>query len=291
MSEAVEIFEVGPRDGLQNEARAIPVAAKIALIDVLSRAGFRRIEVASFVSPKWVPQMADGAQVLAGIARAPGVSYAALVPNMQGYARARAAGADEIAIFGSASEGFSRANINASIADSLARFAPVAAAARADRVPVRGYVSCVTDCPYDGPVPPGDVARVAARLLAMGCYEISLGDTIGRGTPQTITAMLDAVLAVVPAGRLAGHFHDTGGRALDNIEAALALGVRVFDAAVGGLGGCPFAPGAAGNVATGAVAARLAELGCETGLDRAVIAEAADMARAMCGAAPRPAPR
>ncbi|MGB8622587.1 MAG: hydroxymethylglutaryl-CoA lyase, partial [Paracoccaceae bacterium] len=241
MGEYVEIFEVGPRDGLQNEKRLIPAADKIALIDMLSRAGFRRIEVASFVSPKWVPQMADGAEVLAGIARAPGVSYAALTPNMKGYERARAAGADEIAIFGSASEGFSRANINASIAESLERFAPVAAAARADGVPVRGYVSCVTDCPYDGPTPPDKVAEVVESLAKIGCYEISLGDTIGKGTPESITAMLRAVLDVAPAGKLAGHYHDTGGRALDNIEASMALGLRVFDAAVGGLGGCPYA--------------------------------------------------
>ncbi len=281
MTDRVEIFEVGPRDGLQNEKRLIPAAEKIALIDMLSRAGFRRIEVASFVSPKWVPQMADGAEVLAGITRSPGVSYAALTPNMKGYVRARAARADEVAIFGSASEGFSRANINASIAESLERFAPVAAAARADGVPVRGYVSCVTDCPYDGPTPPARVAAVVQRLLEMGCYEISLGDTIGRGTPETVSAMLRAVLEVAPAARLAGHYHDTGGRALDNIEASLTLGLRVFDAAVGGLGGCPFARGATGNVATEAVAARLDRLGHATGLDMGVIAKAAQMARAM----------
>lgn len=284
MRDAVEIFEVGPRDGLQNEKRLIPAAEKIALIDCLSRAGFRRIEVASFVSPKWVPQMADAAEVLAGITRAPGVSYAALTPNMKGYDRARAAGADEVAIFGAASEGFSRANINATIAESLARFAPVAAAARADGVPVRGYVSCVTDCPYDGPTPPARVAEVAESLLKMGCYEISLGETIGQGTPETVTAMLRAVLDVVPAARLAGHYHDTAGRALDNIEASLELGLRVFDAAVGGLGGCPYARGATGNVATEAVAARLERLGHRTGLDMDVIGQAAHMARAMRGA-------
>ncbi|MBN2905586.1 MAG: hydroxymethylglutaryl-CoA lyase [Rhodobacteraceae bacterium] len=283
MTRGIEIFEVGPRDGLQNEARPIPTAEKIALIDTLSRAGFRRIEVASFVSPKWVPQMADGAEVLAGIARAPGVRYAALTPNLKGYQRARAARADEIAIFGAASEGFSRANINATIAESLDRFAPVAEAARADGLPMRGYISCVTDCPYDGPTPPGKVAEVAQRLLALGCYEISLGDTIGQGTPESVTAMLNAVLAVVPSDRLAGHFHDTAGRALANIEASLALGLRVFDAAVGGLGGCPYAKGATGNVATEAVAARLAELGYDTGLDLDVIARAAEMARAMRG--------
>ena len=281
MGDFVEIFEVGPRDGLQNEARMIPVADKIALVDLLSDAGFRRIEVASFVSPKWVPQMADGAEVLAGISRAAGVSYAALTPNMKGFERAVAAKADEIAIFGSASEGFSRANINASIAESLERFAPLADAALAAGLPVRGYLSCVLECPYDGPTLPGQVAYVAGKLLAMGCYEISLGDTIGRGTPEAVAAMLSAVLDVVPAERLAGHFHDTAGRALDNIEAALARGLRVFDAAVGGLGGCPYAPGAAGNVATEAVHDRLASLGFETGLDRAVLGRAADMARAL----------
>ena len=281
MAERVEIFEVGPRDGLQNEPRPIAVAAKVALVDCLTRAGFRRIEVASFVSPKWVPQMADGAQVLAGIRRAPGVRYAALTPNLRGYLAARAAGADEVAIFASASEGFSRANLNCSVAESLARFAPVAQAARDDGLPMRGYVSVVTDCPYDGPTPPAAVARLVARLRDLGCYEVSLGDTIGQGRPETVAAMLGAVLNELPPGRLAGHFHDTTGRALANIEASLALGLRVFDAAVGGLGGCPYAPGAAGNVATERVAARLAELGYETGLDRAVLAEAAALARGM----------
>jgi len=281
LAEFVEIFEVGPRDGLQNEARMIPAAEKIALIDVLSGAGFRRIEAASFVSPKWVPQMADCAEVMAGIKRWPGVAYAALTPNMRGFERAVAAGADEVAVFGAASEGFSRANINASIAESLERFAPLVAAARARELPVRGYVSCVLECPYDGLVAPAEVARVAERLFAMGCHEISLGDTIGRGTPAQTEAMLRAVLNVVPAPRLAGHFHDTGGRALANIEAALGMGLRIFDAAVGGLGGCPYAPGAAGNVATEAVHDRLVSRGYGTGLDRAVLGEAAEMARTM----------
>ena len=281
MSETVEIFEMGPRDGLQNEKRQIPTAEKIALVDCLSRAGFKRIEVASFVSPKWVPQMADSGDVLAGITRAHGISYAALTPNMKGLERALAAKADEVAIFGSASEGFSKANINASIAESLERFKPVAEAALAAGIKVRGYVSCVTDCPYDGKVDPAEVARVAAALDAMGCYEISLGDTIGQGTPESIAAMLEAVLQVVPAARLAGHYHDTAGRALANIETSLEKGLRVFDAAVGGLGGCPYAPGAKGNVATEAVAERLTTLGYDTGLDMAVIAEAAEMARAM----------
>ncbi len=283
MADFVEIFEVGPRDGLQNEKRQIPTAEKIALIDCLSRAGFNRIEVASFVSPKWVPQMADSADVLAGIRRAPGISYAALTPNMKGYEGAKAARADEIAIFASASEGFSKANLNATIEESITRFIPVAQAAKADGIPVRGYISCVTDCPFDGPTPPGEVSRVAATLRNMGCYEISLGDTIGQGRPESVDAMLEAVLQVCAPEELAGHFHDTAGRALDNIEASLARGLRVFDAAVGGLGGCPYAPGAEGNVATEAVAARLAELGYETGLNMDVIAEAAAMARAMRG--------
>ena len=278
MSGAVEIFEVGPRDGLQNEARMIPASEKVALVDCLSRAGFRRIECASFVSPKWVPQMADSDAVLAAIARAPGVSYAALTPNLKGLERAIAARADEVAIFGSASEGFSRANINASVAESLERFGPVAEAARAAGLPVRGYVSCVVECPYDGAVAPGAVARVVAALRDLGCYEVSLGDTIGRGTPEAVDAMLATVLGEIGADRLAGHFHDTAGRALDNVEVSLARGLRVFDAAVGGLGGCPYAPGAAGNVATEAVADRLAALGYQTGLDGAVLAEAARMA-------------
>ncbi len=281
MSGPVEIFEVGPRDGLQNEKALIATKAKVALVDMLSTAGFRRIEVASFVSPKWVPQMADSTDVLAEIQRAQGVSYAALTPNMRGYEGAKAAKADEIAIFGSASEGFSKANLNATIDDALARFKPVAEAALTDDIPVRGYVSCVTDCPYDGPTEPGDVARVVAALRDMGCYEVSLGDTIGKATPETVSAMLDAVLQELPAEKLAGHFHNTGGRALDNVDASLARGIRVFDAAVGGLGGCPYAPGASGNVATEAVAAHLAAGGYDTGLDLDVIGQAARMAQEM----------
>jgi len=278
-----EIFEVGPRDGLQNEAGEIDVAQKVALVDKLSQAGFARIECASFVSPKWVPQMAGSAQVLARITRAEGVRYAALTPNMRGYEDAIAAGADEIAVFGSASEGFSQKNINASIAESLERFAPLLELARHVDLPVRGYVSCVVECPYDGVIAPADVAKVADQLFAMGCYEISLGDTIGAGTPDSIARMLLAVRDVVPAGRLAGHYHDTNGRAMDMIDASLSMGVRVFDAAVGGLGGCPFAPGAPGNVATEAVNAHLVALGYETGLDQAVIQEAASMAQALRG--------
>lgn len=279
----VEIFEMGPRDGLQNEKRLIPAADKIALVDLLSSAGFRRIEVTSFVSPKWVPQMGDAAQVMAGIARAPGVRYAVLTPNMKGYEGAKAARAGEVAIFASASEGFSRANLNATVAESLDRLVPVAEAARADGIPVRGYVSVVTDCPFDGPTPPARVARVAAALRDMGCYEVSLGDTIGQGRPETIDAMLAAVLDELSADRLAGHYHDTAGRALQNIDASLARGLRVFDAAVGGLGGCPYAPGAAGNVATERVAAHLAARGYAHGLDTAVVDKAAAFARSLRG--------
>ena len=281
MPDFVEIVEMGPRDGLQNERRLIPAARKVALIDCLSRAGFRRIEAASFVSPKWVPQMADAAEVMAGIARAPGVAYMALTPNLRGYEAARAAGADWVAVFASATEGFSQANLNCSISESIERFMPVISAAKADNVNVRGYVSVVTDCPYEGRVAPAAVARVAATLRGIGCDEISLGDTIGRGVPETVDAMLAAVLDELPPGHLAGHFHDTGGRALDNIGVSLARGLRVFDASVGGLGGCPYAPGAKGNVATEAVDARLKALGYDTGLDAAILAKTGAMARAM----------
>lgn len=281
MTERARIFEVGPRDGLQNETRMIATEDKIALVDLLSSAGLSHIEVASFVSPKWVPQMADGAQVLGGITRATGVSYAALTPNMRGYDGAVAAKADEIAIFASASEGFSKANLNASISESLARFADVAEAAKRDGMRMRGYVSCITECPFDGETAPADVARVVAAFRDLGAYEVSLGDTLGRGLPARIDAMLAAVLQEMPAHRLAGHFHDTGGRALENLDVALARGVRVFDGAVGGLGGCPYAPGAAGNVATEALDAHLRGRGYDTGLDADVIAQAADMARGL----------
>lgn len=268
MSDRVTLFEVGPRDGLQNEKTFVPTENKVALVDHLSKAGFAKIEAASFVSPKWVPQMADGADVMAAIKRVPGTSYAALTPNVKGYERARAAKADEVAIFGSASEGFSQKNINCSIDESLARFRPLVEEAAKDGMPVRGYISCVVKCPYDGDTPPEDVVAVAEKLLAMGVYEISLGDTIGAATRETTAAMLDAVLTVIPANQLAGHYHDTGGRALSNIEVSLEKGIRTFDSAIGGLGGCPYAPGAKGNVDTIAVYERLSELGVETGLDR-----------------------
>ncbi|MEI4470776.1 hydroxymethylglutaryl-CoA lyase [Frigidibacter sp. MR17.24] len=283
MAEHVTIVEVGPRDGLQAEPAIVATADKIALVDLLSATGLTRIEAASFVNPARVPQMADGAAVMAGIARRPGIRYAALAPNLRGLEAAEAAGADEIAIFASASESFSRANINCSVAESLARFAPVLAAARR---PVRAYVSCITDCPFEGRVAPGAVLALARRLHEMGCHEICLADTIGRAEPATLAQVLDLVTAELPPARLAGHFHDTGGRALDNISTALGYGLRIFDSAVGGLGGCPFAPGASGNVATGAVVAHLAALGFETGIAEAPLARAAELALRLTGRRP-----
>ena len=277
----VEIVEMSPRDGLQNEAAIVATPDKIRLVDLLSGCGFRRIEVASFVSPRWVPQMADGAGVLAGMKRQTGMQALALVPNLRGYEDARAAKADAVAVFASASEAFSQANINCSIQESLERFRPVLEAARVNSVPVRGYVSCAIACPYSGQVSPLDVASVAAALAKMGCDEISLGDTIGAGTPETMERMLCAVLSELPADRLAGHFHDTNNQALENVEAALECGLRVFDASVGGLGGCPFAPGAKGNVDTLALDRRLRDLGFTTGLNPAALGEAAHFARSL----------
>lgn len=281
MSEAVTIFEVGPRDGLQNEAGLISTADKIKLVDLLSATGLRKIEVSSFVSPSAVPQMADAAAVFAGIARRPGVAYAALTPNLRGYEAAVNARADEVAIFASASEGFSRRNINCSIEESFARFAPVADAATAAGVPMRGYVSCITRCPYDGPVAPQAVASVAQRLFALGCYEVSLGDTIGAAEPEQIAELLGVLLPGMSASRFAGHFHDTNGRAIDNMGVCLAHGLRVFDASVGGLGGCPFAPGSAGNVDTVAVVAFLERQGYSTGVDQDKLATAARFAKSL----------
>ena len=281
MQEKVTIFEVGPRDGLQNEKRLISAQEKIRLVDLLSDCGFTKIEVTSFVSPKWVPQMADNAEVMTGIIRKPGISYAVLTPNLKGYEAAKAAKADEVAIFASASEGFSRANVNATIAESLERFAPIVEAAKGDGMPVRGYVSCVTDCPFDGPTPPAMVARSVAWLRDAGCYEVSLGETIGHGTPESIDAMLDAVLQEMPADRLAGHYHDTKGRALDNIAVSLERGLRTFDSSAGGLGGCPYAPGAAGNVDTMRVVEMVEERGFDTGIDRVRLAQAAAFAQSL----------
>jgi hydroxymethylglutaryl-CoA lyase len=270
----VRMVEVGPRDGLQNEAQIVPAATKIALIERLADAGLSVIEAGSFVSPKWIPQMADTAEVLAGLTRQPGVSYPVLVPNMQGFAAALAAGVEEIAIFAAASESFSRRNINCSIAESLERFAPVAAAARQHGMRLRGYISCVVDCPYEGSVAPEAVADVAAQLAALGCYEVSLGDTIGTGTPARVQAMIERVAAVVPRERLAVHFHDTYGQALANILASLEQGVAVVDSSVAGLGGCPYAKGASGNVASEDVLYLLDGLGIRTGVDMARLAAA-----------------
>lgn len=267
MSDHVTLFEVGPRDGLQNEKQLIATDDKIHLINLLSECGFSKIEATSFVSPKWVPQMADASAVLAGITRNPNVSYAALTPNLKGYERAHQAGADEIAIFASASESFSQKNINCSIEESIARFMPVLAAAHDDDIPVRGYVSCVVECPYEGPIEPAIVADLVEKLFDAGCYEVSLGDTIGKAVPASISTMLDAVLAIAPANKLAGHYHDTNGNALENIKVSMDKGLRVFDSAVGGLGGCPYAPGAKGNVATGEVLTLMNETGMDTQID------------------------
>jgi hydroxymethylglutaryl-CoA lyase len=274
LPKSVRMVEVGPRDGLQNEARILPAATKIALIERLADAGLSVVEAGSFVSPKWIPQMADTAAVLAGLRRKPGVRYPVLVPNMKGFEAARAAGVDEIAIFGAASETFSRRNINCSIAESLERFAPVAAAAREQGVRIRGYISCVVDCPYEGPIAPEAVAAVAAKLVALGCYEISLGDTIGTGTPSRIQAMIERVAVGVPRERLAVHFHDTYGQGLVNILAALEAGLATIDSSVAGLGGCPYAKGASGNVASEDVLYLLNGLGIETGVDMARLAAA-----------------
>jgi len=285
LPDRVRMVEVGPRDGLQNEAKTVPLEVKVELIDRLSATGLQAIEAGSFVSPKWVPQMADTAEVLARIRRAPGVRYPVLVPNLKGLEAALAAGVEEIAVFGAASESFSRKNINCSIAESLERFRPVVEAARARALRVRGYISCVAGCPYEGPIAPAAVARVAKALHEMGCAEISLGDTIGTGTPRKMQAMIEAVAREVPLERLAVHCHDTYGQALANIYAALALGVAVVDSAVAGLGGCPYAAGSSGNVASEDVLYMLDGLGIETGVDLAKLAETGAFIAAALGRA------
>ncbi|MEP6882926.1 MAG: hydroxymethylglutaryl-CoA lyase [Dokdonella sp.] len=267
MADNVRIVEVGPRDGLQNEKAIIPTATKIELINRLSQTGLHTIEATSFVSPKWVPQLADAAAVFVGIDKRSGISYPVLVPNEQGYDRARLVGAEEVAVFSAASEAFNRKNINASIDESIERFAPILDKARADGVRVRGYVSTVLGCPYQGDVPLSDVVRVAARMFAMGCYEISLGDTIGIGTPRKAREMLRAVAGEVPIKALAVHFHDTRGQALANVLACLEEGVAVVDSAVSGTGGCPYAQGATGNVASEDVVYMLEGMGIATGID------------------------
>jgi isopropylmalate/homocitrate/citramalate synthase len=268
----VKIVEVGPRDGLQNESRLVSPGAKIALIDGLAATGLRTVESGAFVSPKWVPQMAGTAEVLAGIKLRPGVSYPVLVPNMKGFEGALAAGAKEIAVFGAASEAFSQKNINCSIAESLERFAPVLEAALAHGIKVRGYVSCVLGCPYQGDVPVSEVVRVSKALADMGCYEVSLGDTIGGGTPTKARAMASAVAEVIGLDKTAIHFHDTFGQALANILACLEIGVATLDSAVAGLGGCPYAKGASGNVASEDVVYMLNGMGIETGVNLDLLA-------------------
>lgn len=272
---SVKVVEVGPRDGLQNEAEIVPTQAKIALIEALAGAGLRVIEAGSFVSPKWVPQMADTPEVLAGVARFTGVSYPVLVPNLKGLEAAeQATGVHEIAIFGAASESFSQKNINCSIAESLDRFAPVVERAKAHGWAVRGYVSCVMGCPYEGDIDPARVAEVARALADMGCYEVSLGDTVGVGTPCKAKELIDTVASQVPVEKLAAHFHDTYGMALANLLAVLEMGVSVIDSSVAGLGGCPYAKGASGNVATEDVVYMLNGMGIETGVDLIRLAEA-----------------
>ena len=274
MTRTITLVEVGPRDGLQNEKQTVDVTTKVELIERLAAAGFKNVEGGAFVSPKWVPQMAASDEVIATIKRAPGVSYPVLTPNMKGYEGARAAKADTVAVFGAASESFSQKNINCSIEESLARFKPVIDAAKADGIRVRGYVSCVLGCPYEGAISPSQVLPVAASLYEMGCYEISLGDTIGTGTPEETRALIRTISKAVPVSALAGHFHDTYGQALANIWAAIGEGVRVFDSSVSGLGGCPYANGASGNVASEDVVYSLARSGYETGVDLDALIEA-----------------
>ena len=272
----VKIVEVGPRDGLQNEKQVVPTEIKIELINRLADAGVSVIEATSFVSPKWVPQMGDNSAVMAGITRHPAAVYPVLTPNLQGFDSAVQAGATEVAIFGAASESFSRKNINCSIAESLKRFEPVVSAASALEIKVRGYVSCVVGCPYEGAVDPEQVASVAQTLFDMGCYEVSLGDTIGVGNPATISRMIEACAKRVPVAKLAGHYHDTYGMAIANIYASLQAGVAVFDSSIAGLGGCPYAKGASGNVASEDVVYLLHGLGIETGIDLAKLAGIGD---------------
>lgn len=282
----VRIVEVGPRDGLQNERQTIPTATKLDLIRRLAGAGVRTIEATSFVSPKWVPQMADHAEIMAGLPSAaefPGVNYPVLTPNLKGFEAALAAGAQEVAVFAAASEAFSQKNINCSIAESIDRFAPIMAAAQAAGVRVRGYISCVVGCPYEGAVAPQRVADVAERLRDMGCYEVSLGDTIGVGTPASVARMLDAVAARVPMAQLAGHYHDTWGMGVANVFESWRLGVRVFDSSVAGLGGCPYAKGATGNVATEDLVWLLHGLGAPTGIDLDALVDAGAWISAQLG--------
>jgi hydroxymethylglutaryl-CoA lyase len=286
MPDPVRIVEMGPRDGLQNEAQAVPTAVKVELIRRLAAAGLRQIEATAFVSPKWVPQMADHAEVMAGLPDLPGVSFPVLTPNMRGFDAAVAAGAREVAVFAAASESFSQRNINCSIAESVARFTPIFEAGRQQGIRVRGYVSCVVACPYEGAVAPAQTAAIAATLHALGAYEVSLGDTIGAGTPASVLAMLEATAARVPVAQLAGHYHDTYGMAVANVYASHAFGVRTFDSSVAGLGGCPYARGATGNVATEDVVYLLHGQGVPTGIDLDALVDCGAWISAQLGRAP-----
>ena len=279
MTKSIEIVEVGPRDGLQNEVKKIDLPTKVKLINLLSTAGFKRIEVGSFVNPRLVPQMADSGLVLSNIKRDPSISYAVLVPNRRGYLKAKEFFPNEIAVFCSASEGFSKANINSSIEESLDRISEFLDEAKSDGMPVRGYVSCITHCPFDGLVPPSNVAYVVAQLKKLGCYEISLGDTLGRASSDQVDRMFNSVLDEAHESQLAGHFHNTSGNALDNIGVSVERGIRVFDSAVGGLGGCPFAPGAPGNVATEAVLNYVDSMGFKANLNKEIINKASKLAK------------
>ncbi|MGJ7475466.1 hydroxymethylglutaryl-CoA lyase [Pseudomonas fulva] len=285
LPEKVRLVEVGPRDGLQNEAQPISVADKVRLVDDLTAAGLGYIEVGSFVSPKWVPQMAGSAEVFASIDQRPGVTYAALAPNLRGFEDAAAAGVKEVAVFAAASEAFSQRNINCSISQSLGRFEPIIEAARAQGVRVRGYVSCVLGCPYEGPIRAEQVLPVARALHQMGCYEVSLGDTIGTGTAGDVRRLFEVIAAHVPRAQLAGHFHDTYGQALANVYASLLEGISTFDSSVAGLGGCPYAKGATGNVATEDVVYLLDGLGIETGIDLERLIEAGQRISTVLGRA------
>ncbi len=287
LAPGVRIVEVGPRDGLQNEPQHVSTETKLQLIERLADAGLRDIEAASFVSPKWVPQMADHAEIMRRLPRRAGVAYPVLTPNLKGYEAAVAGGATEVAVFAAASEGFSQKNINCSIAESIVRFVPVFEAARGDGVKVRAYISCVVACPYDGAIAPAQVAAVASRLFELGAYEVSLGDTIGVGTPASVLRMLEAVAGAVPMAQLAGHYHDTYGMAVANVHASWQAGMRVFDSSVAGLGGCPYARGATGNVATEDVVYLLQGLGVETGIDLNALVDTAGWISTALGRAPQ----
>jgi hydroxymethylglutaryl-CoA lyase len=286
MAASVRIVEMGPRDGLQNEKQLVPLATKLELIDRLAAAGLREIEATSFVSPKWVPQMGDHDALMRALQRRPGVRYPVLTPNLQGLRAALEAGADEVAVFAAASEAFSKKNINCTIAESIERFLPVLAEARDRGVKVRGYVSCVIACPYEGAVAPQQVAAVVQRLADIGCHEVSLGDTIGVGTPASVQRMLEAVARHVPLQQLAGHYHDTYGMAVANVHASYQFGLRCFDASVGGLGGCPYAKGATGNVATEEVVYLLHGLGADTGIDLDALVDVAAWISSQLGREP-----